>query len=140
MFSEVPVSERSRANEMGAGVQPVHLNCDHPQPVRPRRPRDCEHIQPHACRLTFMHACTHYPYTEYCLLQLTVTVTPGLPPLLPNESYWCRFADGGGGRMITVDADEVTPNTEYTCNISERVPPFTGVQLGELSVYNHTSL
>ena len=37
--------------------------------------------------------------------------------------------------MITVDADEVTPNTEYTCNITGRIPTFTGVQLGELSVY-----
>ena len=35
--------------------------------------------------------------------------------------------------MITVhvDADEVTPNTEYTCNITGRVPAFTGVQLGK---------
>ena len=40
--------------------------------------------------------------------------------------------------MITVDADEVTPNAEYTCNITGRVPPFTGVQLGKLSVYNHS--
>ena len=38
--------------------------------------------------------------------------------------------------MITVDADEVTPNTEYTCNITGRIPAFTGVQLGELSVHN----
>ena len=38
--------------------------------------------------------------------------------------------------MITVDADEVTPNTEYTCNITGRIPTFTGVQLGELSVHN----
>ena len=37
--------------------------------------------------------------------------------------------------MITVDADEVTPNTGYTCNITGRIPTFTGVQLGELSVY-----
>ena len=36
--------------------------------------------------------------------------------------------------MITVDADEVTPNTEYTCNITGRIPTFTGVQLGELSI------
>jgi len=36
--------------------------------------------------------------------------------------------------MISVDADEVTPNTEYTCNITGRIPTFTGVQLGELSV------
>ena len=40
--------------------------------------------------------------------------------------------------MITVDADEVTPNTEYTCNITGRVPAFTDVQLGKLSVYNHS--
>ena len=60
-----------------------------------------------------------------------VSVTPGLPPLLTNESYWCQFADRGGGRMITVDADEVTPNTGYTCNITGRIPTFTGVQLGE---------
>ena len=33
--------------------------------------------------------------------------------------------------MINVDADEVTPNTEYTCNITGRIPTFTGVQLGE---------
>jgi len=36
--------------------------------------------------------------------------------------------------MISVDADEVTPNTKYTCNITGRIPTFTGVQLGELSV------
>jgi len=35
--------------------------------------------------------------------------------------------------MITVDADEVTPNTEYTCNITGRIPTFTGIQLGEPS-------
>ena len=33
--------------------------------------------------------------------------------------------------MINVDADEVTPNTEYTCNITGRIPTFTGVQLGD---------
>ena len=33
--------------------------------------------------------------------------------------------------MITVDADEVTPNTEYTCNITGRISTFTGVQLGK---------
>jgi len=32
---------------------------------------------------------------------------------------------------VSVGADEVTPNTEYTCNITGRIPTFTGVQLGE---------
>ena len=67
-------------------------------------------------------------------IQLSVTVTPGLPPLLMNESYQCRFADGEGLRMITVDAEVVTPNTAYQCNItSERIPTFTGVQLGKMN-------
>ena len=42
--------------------------------------------------------------------------------------------------MITVNADEVTPNTEYTCNITGRIPTFTGVQLGELSVHNQGAI
>ena len=67
------------------------------------------------------------------MLQPTVTVTPGLPPLLTNESYQCQFADRERPRMITVDAEEVTPNTAYQCNITGRIPPFTGVQLGEIN-------
>ena len=42
VFSEVPVSECSGANEMGAELQPVPLNHNLPQPVCPRWPRDCE--------------------------------------------------------------------------------------------------
>ena len=69
----------------------------------------------------------------YTILQLSVTVTPGLPPLLTNESYQCQFADRGRLRVITVDAEEVTPNTVYQCNITgRRVPTFTGVQLGKM--------
>ena len=59
-----------------------------------------------------------------------MTVTPGLPPLLTNESYWCQFADNEGLRVITVDAEGITPNTTYQCNITGRIPTFTGVQLG----------
>ena len=69
----------------------------------------------------------------YYLIQLSVIVTPGLPPLLTNESYRCQFADREGLRVITVDAEEVTPNTAYQCNITERIPPFTGVQLGKMN-------
>ena len=38
--------------------------------------------------------------------------------------------------MISVDADEVTPNTEYTCNITGRILAFTGVQLGKFNTVN----
>ena len=69
----------------------------------------------------------------YCPIQLSVTVTPGLPPLLTNESYQCQFADRGRMRVITVDAEEVTPNTVYQCNITGRIPTFTGVQLGKMN-------
>ena len=68
----------------------------------------------------------------YYPLQLSVTVTPGLPPLLTNESYQCRFADRDRLTVITVDAEEVTPNTAYQCNITGRIPTFTGVQLGKM--------
>ena len=68
------------------------------------------------------------------ILQLSVTVTPGLPPLLTNESYQCQFADNEGLRVITVDAEEITPNTAYQCNITgRRIPTFTGVQLGKIN-------
>ena len=69
----------------------------------------------------------------YTMLQPSVTVLPELPPLLTNESYWCQFADRERLRLITVDAEEVTPNTVYQCNITDRIPTFTGVQLGEMN-------
>ena len=69
----------------------------------------------------------------YHPVQLSVTVTQELPPLLTNESYQCQFADRERLRMITVDAEEVTPNTAYQCNITDRrIPTFTGVQLGKM--------
>ena len=61
-----------------------------------------------------------------------MTVTPGLPPLLTNESYQCQFTDRDRLKVITVDAEEVTPNTAYQCNITGRIPTFTGVQLGKV--------
>ena len=65
-------------------------------------------------------------------IQLIVTVTLGLPPLLANESYQCQLADRERLRVITVNAEEVTPNTTYQCNITGRIPTFTGVQLGKM--------
>ena len=68
-----------------------------------------------------------------CPIQLRVTVTPGLPPLLTNESYQCQFTDRDRLTVITVDTEEVTPNTAYQCSITGRIPTFTGVQLGKMS-------
>ena len=50
-----------------------------------------------------------------------------------NESYQCQFADREGLRVITIDAEEVTPNTKYQCNITGRIPALTGVQLGKMN-------
>ena len=66
-------------------------------------------------------------------VQLSVIVTPGLPPLLTSESYQCQFVDRERLRVITVDAEEVTSNTSYQCNITGRIPTFTGVQLGKVN-------
>ena len=66
------------------------------------------------------------------ILKLSVTVTPGLPPLLTSERYQCQFADIEGLSLTTVDAEEVTANTAYQCNITGRVLTFTGVQLRKM--------
>ena len=62
-----------------------------------------------------------------------MTVTPGLPALLTSESYQCQFAGIEGLSVITVDAEEVTPNTAYQCNITGRIPTLSGVQLGKMN-------
>ena len=83
-------------------------------------------------KLFTVRALCCYLYVLPYPIQLSVTVTPGLPPLLTNESSRCQFTDREGQRMITVDAEEVTPNTAYQCNITGRIPIFTGVQLGKM--------
>ena len=65
------------------------------------------------------------------LLQLNVSVSgPGLPTKLDNETYSCHLADSEGRFVIIVPAVEVTTSTEYTCNITNNVPDFSGVQAG----------
>ena len=71
------------------------------------------------------------PHSNVYPIQLSVTVIPGLPPLLTSEIYQCQFADRGRLSVITVDAEEVTPNTAYQCNITWRIPTFNGIQLGK---------
>ena len=65
------------------------------------------------------------------LFQLTVVVGgPGLPARLFDESYFCHLADSEGRFAVNVSAVEVTSNTEYTCDITNQVPSFDGVQAG----------
>ena len=62
---------------------------------------------------------------------------PGLPANLAGETYSCHLADSLGRFNITVPAMEVTPGTNYTCNITNRVPDYQGVQAGMQKVINN---
>ena len=66
----------------------------------------------------------------------------GLPTKLGDETYSCHFEDSLGRFNITVPAMEVIPNTNYTCNITNQVPDYQGVQAGKdhLLVYNFVIL
>ena len=64
--------------------------------------------------------------------QLSVSVGgPGLPAKLRNETYSCYLEESLGRFNITVPAVEVNPSTDYTCNITNRVPDYEGIQAGE---------
>ena len=63
------------------------------------------------------------------LPQITVTVTPGLPPLLAGESYECFFAAASGTLFFT-NAVEITANTQYRCDLTGVIPDFQGARLG----------
>ena len=53
------------------------------------------------------------------LLQLSVSVSsPGLPVTLPNEMYQCHFQNEEMALSFVVPAEEVTANTNYSCNIT----------------------
>ncbi|XP_064399093.1 plexin-A1-like isoform X2 [Halichondria panicea] len=60
---------------------------------------------------------------------LTVNLTsPGLPALLPGETFSCHVADSEGRfPPIIVPAVEVTQGTVYNCSIAEMVPDYAGV-------------
>ena len=56
---------------------------------------------------------------------------PGLPSTLENETYSCHLEDSEGRfPPIIVSAVEVTPGTSYTCNITNQIPDYDGVQAG----------
>ena len=58
---------------------------------------------------------------------MTLT-SPGLPNLLPGESFYCHLADSEGRfPPIIVPAVEVTPGTVFSCDIEGLVPDYPGV-------------
>ena len=61
-------------------------------------------------------------------LQLEVSLSSVLPPLLPGESYECVLTAEEGGVEIAVDAVSST-STTYSCNITGALPP--QLELGE---------
>lgn len=64
-------------------------------------------------------------------MQLTVSVSsPGLPMTLQNEAYECHFHNKEMGLSFVVPTEEITANTEYTCNINGQVPTFSGIKAG----------
>ena len=66
------------------------------------------------------------------LPQITVTVTPGLPPPLDGESYECYFATAGGESFFVTEAVEIMSNTQYMCDLTQvTIPPFQGASLGK---------
>lgn len=63
--------------------------------------------------------------------QLSVAVGgPGLPDLLPDESYSCLFVDSEGRFNFTVPAVAISSGTNYSCNITDRVPFYSGITAG----------
>ena len=94
VFSEVPVPECSGASEMGAELQPVHLNHNHPQPVCPGWPWDSE-LYKLCVSLCLIYA--HYPTAE-CDSLPRIAPTPDkreLPVLVcrqretEGDHSWC---------------------------------------------------
>ncbi len=56
---------------------------------------------------------------------------PGLPAVLPGETYSCHLADNLGRYNITVPAITVEDGRNYTCNITNANFGYEGVISGE---------
>ena len=68
---------------------------------------------------------------SWCI-QLTLTLSQSLPPLLTGETYLCHFASGG----VTFTVDAEGNETVYTCNVTGMIPSvYTGLSTG---MYDHT--
>ena len=60
---------------------------------------------------------------------------PGLPALLPNETYSCNLTDNEGRYNITVPAIAVTEGVNYTCDITNATFNYMGISSGKNSMY-----
>ena len=57
--------------------------------------------------------------------------SPGLPAPLSGESFSCHLADSEDRfPPIVVPALEISPSTEFSCNITGLVPDYQGVTAG----------
>ena len=70
-------------------------------------------------------------FSNFSFPQLSVPVGgPGLPVLLPGESYSCHLADREGRYNVTVPAIAVVEGSNYTCNITGSNFNYMGVASG----------
>ena len=61
------------------------------------------------------------------IVQLTVTLSQPLPPLVVNETYLCHFTSGG----VPFTVEAVGSGTTYSCNITGEIPlEFDGLSTG----------
>ena len=68
----------------------------------------------------------------FCILQLSVSVSgPGLPALLPNETYSCHLAVNEERYNITVPAIVVSEGVNYTCDITMATFNYMGITSGQ---------
>ncbi len=65
------------------------------------------------------------------IVQVNVTVTPSLPPLLPGETYSCRFKQAGGSLEFITTATS-GDGMLYMCSLKAAVEIFDGVKLGKV--------
>ena len=88
----------------------------------------------HTCILGIRYFATNYYYTVNGIIQLSVSVSgPGLPALLPNETYSCHLVDNERRYNITVPAIAVSEGVNYTCDITKATFNYVGIQSGESS-------
>ena len=78
-----------------------------------------------------LHRATEFSNPAVFLLQLNVTVEPGLPEGL---TYNCSFSATGENFPLVVPAVELVAGTQYQCDITGSVTALDSVQQGSLAL------
>ena len=74
-----------------------------------------EIVNVHAVQFSFLASLVMILLFIFCShMQLTLTLSQPLPPLLMNETYLCHFARGG----VTFTVEAMGSGTAYTCNVT----------------------